>query len=141
MSTRIACKGAQLKYAATATPTNIIPGLRSVALTIGDRELINATCHDSTATKEYIAALLRDTAGIECTIAYDPAATAHEAIRAAQAAGTLHYLTIVLPDTGAAEWALSGYWLSFGMPTLNPETGLMESTLKFKASGAETFTQ
>lgn len=141
MSTRIASKGAIAKYAATATPTNVIAGTRSVAITIGDRPMIDATCHDDSDTKNYIPAPLRDTVSVDITIAHDPADTGHEAIRAAHAAGTLHYLTIVLPDAGAAEWALSGYWTSFGVPALNPDTGLMECSLKFKAAGAETFTQ
>lgn len=141
MSTRIASKGATAKYAATATPTNVIPGVRQVAITIGSRPLIDATCHDSTTTKDYVSAPLRDTVGIDITIAHDPANTHHEAIRAAMAAGTLHYLAIVLPDAGAAQWEVSGYWTDFGVPALNPDTGLMEAVLKFKAIAAETFTQ
>lgn len=141
MSTRIASKGAIAKYAATATPTNVIPGTRLVAIVVGGRPMIDATCHDSSTTKEYVAAPLRDTVGVDITIAHDPANSHHEAIRAAMAAGTLHYLTVVLPDIGAAEWAMSGYWTDFGVPALNPDTGLMEAVIKFKAAGVETFTQ
>jgi hypothetical protein len=93
MSTRIASKGAIAKYAATATPTNVIPGVRSVAVTVGSRAVIDSTCHDSTTTKEYIPAPLRDTNSVDITVAHDPANSHHEAIRAAHAAGTLHYLT------------------------------------------------
>jgi hypothetical protein len=141
MSTRIASKGAIVKYAATATPTNVIPGVRSVATTIGSRAMIDATCHDDSSTKNLIPAPLRDTVSLDITIAHDPANAHHEAIRAAHIAGTLHYVAVVLPDAGAAQWEVSGYWTDFGLPALNPDTGLMECVLKFKANAVETFTQ
>jgi hypothetical protein len=36
---------------------------------------------------------------------------------------------------------MSGYWTDLGVPSLNPDTGLMECTLKFKAVTVDTFTQ
>lgn len=141
MSTRIASKGAIAKYATTSAPTNVIAGVRSVAITIGSRPMIDATGHDDTSTKNYIPAPLRDTIDVEITVAHDPANAGHEAIRAAHAAGTLHYLVIVLPDAGAAQWEASGYWTEFGVPSMNPDTGLLECTLKFKSNAVETFTQ
>jgi hypothetical protein len=141
MSTRIAAKGAIVKWALTATPTNVLPGVREVGITIGSRPMIDATAHDDSTTKSMVAAVLRDTNAVDVKLAYDPANAGHEAVRAAQAGGTLHYVTVVLPDVGAAEWAMSGYWTDFSVPALNPDTGLLEATAKFKAIAADTFTQ
>lgn len=141
MSTRIATKGAIIKHGASSSPTTAIPGIRSIQVSGGERAMINATCHDSSSTLEYIAAPLRDTLTLTVTLAHDPADTEHEALRAAYAAKTLEYQTIVLPDAGTAQWALSGYITSFLSGQLNPETGLLETVYTFKAIGAETFTQ
>lgn len=141
MSTKIAAKGAIGKYAATATPTNVIGGLLEIALTIGDRGLIPATTHDSATTKDYIPEPLRDTNEVTLKIMYDPADTTHELMRSHHAAGTKGYLTVVLPDAGAAQWAMSGYILKFGVPTLNPETGRLEADIVYKADTVDTFTQ
>jgi len=103
--------------------------------------MINATCHDSVTTLEYIPAPLRDTASLTVRLAHDPADTDHEAIRAAYAAATKYYLTLVLPDAGAAQWAFSGYITSFIPQEMNPETGLLETVFTYKADTAETFTQ
>jgi len=141
MSTRIATKGSIIKHGASATPTTALAGIRGISVGDGAREMINATCHDSATTLEYIAAPLRDTLMLTVTLAEDPADTGHEAIRAAYAAATLYYFTLVLPDAGAAQWALSGYITSFLVGQLNPETGLLESVFTYKATSAETFTQ
>lgn len=141
MSTRISTKGTVIKHGASATPTTTLAGVRSITPGDGLRELIDATCHDSSTTKEYIKAPLRDTFSLSITLAYDPADTGHEAIRAAHAAGTLYYLTMVLPDAGAAQWELSGYLTGFSVGALNPTTGLLEATVAYKAIAAETFTQ
>lgn len=141
MSTRIATKGAVVKHGSSATPTTTLAGVRSVELIGGTREMIDATCHDSSTTKEYIPAPLRDTLGLRVTLAHDPADTGHEALRAAWAAATLYYLTLILPDTGAAQWALSGYITDFLPAQLNPDTGLLEAVFTYKANAVETFTQ
>jgi hypothetical protein len=141
MSTRIAAKGAIVKHGSSASPSTALAGIRSVSVSDGAREMINATCHDSSDTKEYISAPLRDTLGLTVTLAHDPADSGHEAIRAAYAANTPYFLTLVLPDAGAAQWALSGVITSFLPAQLNAETGLLESAFTFKATVAETFEQ
>lgn len=141
MSTRIATKGALIKHGATASPSTNLAGVRGVSVGDGQRQMIDATCHDSTTTTEYISAPLRDTQSLTVTLAHDPADTGHEAIRAAYAANTKYFITVVLPDVGAAQWAFSGYVTSFLPAQLNPTTGLLESTFTYKADSAETFTQ
>ncbi len=140
MASKFAAKGAILKYAATATPTTTVDNLLEVSVTIGDRGMINTTTHGSSTTKDYMAEPLRDTNEVSGKIIYDPADTIHELMRLHQSAGTLGYMTIVLPDTGAAQWAMSGNLTRFSVPTLNPETGKLESDFTFKAVTVDTFT-
>lgn len=140
MSARIPAFGVTLKAAATATPTVVIPGMKDLAFAGGDREMIEGTTHDNTVTKTYVPHPLRDVRSLSFTIVYDPADTVHERIRAAHAAGTLEYITAVLPDAGSAQWAMSGYYTKFTLPSMGTD-GLLESQLEFMAVSAETFTQ
>jgi hypothetical protein len=141
MSNRIATKGAIVKHGSSVTPTTTLSGVRRVELSDGSRGMINATCHDSTSTKEYIPEQLRDTLGLNIVIAHDPADAGHEAIRAAYAAITKYYFTLVMPDAGAAQYALAGYITNFLPGSFDPESGLMEATISFKADSVETYTQ
>lgn len=141
MSIRTATKGAIVKRAATATPTNVVPGVRNVVPDGGERTLIDATCHDSSGTKEYIMSPLRDTLGVTLTVAWDPADTQHEAMRAAFVANTKEYLTLVYPDAGAAQHALEGYYTDFKVLGMNPTDGVLEAQFVYKAVAAETYTQ
>jgi len=136
---KISAKGAIIKHATTATPTVDLTQVRSISFNQGDREQIDTTTHDSTTTKEHVDSKLRETPTLEVTIIYDPAVAGHEAIRAAHAAGTLYYITLVLPDAGAAQWAMSGYITSFNIPAMTTNAAL-EATFSFKANVAETFT-
>lgn len=138
---KIAAKGTIIKSGSSASPTTTLTQVKSVNPTIGEREMLNSTTHDSTTTKDYVSAPLRDTAGLEIEICYDPDDATHEAVRAAHAAGTLWYFTLILPNTGAAQWALVGYIKGFSIGGLDPETGLIMATISFKGSTAETFTQ
>lgn len=141
MATKIAAKGAILKYAATASPTTTVDNLVEVSINPGSRGVINTTTHGSTTTKDYLAEPLRDTNEISGKILYDPADTIHELMRNHHAAGTTGYMTVILPDQGAAQWALSGVLTTFSIPTLNPESGRLEVDFTFKALTADTFTQ
>lgn len=139
MSIKYSAKGAKIKAGATTTPTTEIPAIKEVGMTGGERTMIDVTNHQTTNTKEQIPEPLRDVRTLEATIFYDPADTEHERLRAAYEAGTLEYWTFVLPDTGAAQWAFSGYITGMTIPTLGT-TGALESTLTFTAAGAPTFT-
>lgn len=139
MSTKYAAKGIKILAGAAATPTTEIPALKEVSMGGGDRAMIDVSNHQTTNTKEQILEPLRDVRTLDATIFYDPADTVHERMRAAYEAGTLEYWTLVLPDTGNAQWAYSGYITSMTLPTLGV-TGALECTLTFTASGAGTFT-
>lgn len=141
MSTRIATKGAVIKHGASATPTTSLAGIRAITVGDGQRSMIEGTCHDDSTTKSYLKAPLRDTDSLSVTLAYDPADSGHEAVRAAYAAGTTYYLTLILPDAGTAQWEQVGIITSFVVGQLNPDTGLLEATFTYKATSAATFTQ
>lgn len=136
---KISGKGIKLKHGTSATPTTELGGIESVAFNPGDVELIEVTTHESTQ-REYVDSGLRDTPEISGVILYDPTDTGHESLRAAHAARTLYYLTIILPDGGTAQWACSGYFTKFEIPS----TGVREAlkvNFTFKVKTAETFTQ
>ena len=121
---KMSAKGAIIKHATTATPTVELTQVRSISFNQGDREQIDTTTHDSTTTKEHVDSKLRETPTLEMTLVYDPANVGHEAVRAAHAAGTLYYITLVLPDAGAAQWAMSGYVTAFNLPSLATNAAL-----------------
>lgn len=136
---KISGKGIKLKHGSTATPTTDLGGLDSVGFNPGDVELIETTTHESTQ-REYVDSGLRDTPEITAVILYDPTDTGHEAIRAAHAARTLYFVTLVLPDAGTAQWACSGYFTKFEIPSTGPREAL-KVNFTFKVKTAETFTQ
>jgi hypothetical protein len=137
---KYAAKGVVVKSGAAATPTTVLASVKSVMISVGDVSLVDVTTHDSTTTKDFVHPKLRDTLSADLTLVWDPAEATHEAIRAAHAAGTLWYLTFILPDAGAATYEASGYLIGFSIPALTPE-GDLEVTLKFKAKSVETYTQ
>ena len=132
-------KGVIVKYAATATPTTEVVNKAEVGIEDGERELIDSTTHENTTTKSYVDSGLRDTLGIPLRLLLDPADTIHELMRSHWAAGTLGYLTIVLPDTGAATWSGSGYITSYQVEGMTPK-GELAVRIRFKYASAETFT-
>lgn len=139
MATKFAAKGAIAKYAATATPTTTIDNLLEVSITVGARGMINTTTHGSTTTKDHMVEPLRETNEVSGKIMYDPADTIHELMRSHHSAGTLGYLTLVLPDAGAAQWAGSGYITSYQIEGMTPE-GELAVRIRFKYTSVETFT-
>lgn len=141
MANKFAAKGWQFKYAATATPTTTIDNLRRLRFKQGDRVLLDTSNHGTSGgVKEAIMAALREANEVVASFLYDPADTIHELVRAHQAAGTLGYGTVVAPDTGAAQWAHSGHMLTWEIADQDPETGLLEVEVSYKAVGADTFT-
>lgn len=137
---KYAAKGVIVKFGLTATPTTTFPQLKTTGLDGGERQMINTTTHDDTVTFSYISAALRDTRGLPMEFLYDPSNATHEILRAAADAGTLVYATLVLPDAGSAQFAMSGYLTSFTIAGMDSETGLLMASSAFKATGADTFT-
>lgn len=132
-------KGVIIKAALTSTPTTTVDQAADVSFNVGDRSLIDVTTHDSTTTKDYIDSGVRETAELDITCEYDPANAVHEIIRAAHGVGTLLYVTLILPDTGAAQWVMSGIVTSFNVPSASAGNSL-KMQWKFKATSLDVFT-
>lgn len=137
---KYSAKGAILKSGAAIHPTTTVGSLKSLVMDIGERTLLDTTTHDNSATKSYVDSGLKDTVSLDITVLADPGDTNHEALRAAHAAGTPWYLSVVTPDAGAALWEMLGIILNISVPAMNTD-GLLEYTIKYKATAAETYTQ
>lgn len=140
MAVKMSAKGVMLKSGSAIHPSTVLGSLKSLVMDIGDRQLLDTTTHDNTSTKSYVDSGLKDTVSLDITVLADPGDTAHEALRAAHAAGTPWYLSVVTPDVGAALWEMLGIILNMSVPAMNTD-GLLEYTIKYKATAAETYTQ
>jgi len=136
---KISAKGTILKFGLTATPLTSVTALQSIGFDQGNRDQIDVTTHDSATAMEHVDSGLRETPTIDGTIIYQPEDATHESIRAAHAAGTLIYATVILPDAGAAQWACSGHVTSFVIPARGPKDPLI-ANFSIKAKVVETFT-
>lgn len=139
MSGAFAAIGGIVKVGASATPTAVLDGIKELKPGGGERGTIDTTVVGSTVTEKFIPKPLRAVRTLDFTLLYDPADTQHERIRAAAEAATLEYITVIMPDAGAAQWAYSGYYMNWTPPTLNTD-GALEVTFSFMATGAEVFT-
>lgn len=140
MSTKIAVRGLVLKAAATAAPTVVVPGVEEVSMSGGQREMIDTTTHDDTVVKSQIPSPIRAQRKLEVTLLYDPANTQHERMRAAHAAGTLEYQSLILPDAGAAQYDFSGYIVEWN-PLPMGQDGALKIKYMYEVVAAEVFTQ
>lgn len=136
---KISAKGIIVKYGTSANPTNVLANVKTIGFNQGAREMIDVTTHDSTTSKQYVDGGLRETAEIELSLVYDPADTGAEALRGYHAAGTLCYIVVVLPDTGAAQWEAAGHITQFNIPARGVNDAL-EANITFKAKSVDTFT-
>ena len=134
-------KGVIVKTGNSATPTTNLANVKTVRAKPGRREMIKSTTHDDTNVDSYVPRPVRDSSDLEIVALWDPANQTHEDVRAAHAAGTKWYFTVIFPDAGAAQYALEGYITDFEPGDFDTESGLMEVTIRFKATAVETFTQ
>lgn len=136
---KIKAKGVILKYGDAATPTTTIPQHAEVSYENGQFDRIDTTTHDTSgSTKTYVTSL-KEPSSVDARIMLDPADTAHAWIIAAADSGDVKYLTLVLPDAGAAQWALSGHVTNLSIGPLTP-TGMVEASFTFASNAAHTFT-
>lgn len=142
MPTVISAKGVVIKHGSSASPTDVLANVVTLTPKPGERTLIDATVHATTGVKAYINHPLRESMELDITINWDPTDTGHDSIYDAYVAGTLWYLLVTMPDSGTAEFALSGTWLKFE-PQAMPSTGdtPLQANLTFKALSVETYTQ
>lgn len=131
--------GIILKFATTATPTPVVTEVGSVGIDTGKLGLLDVTPHGATQEKK-VSTGIRGLPVVNFDIFYKPGDAVHEAIRAAHAAGTVCYLTVILPDAGAAQYDLTGHVTAFDMPKAGPKDSLQRN-VTFEATTGETFTQ
>lgn len=143
MAVKTPSKGWIVKHGLTVTPTTNLANVKSVRVKPGAREMIKATTHDTVATDDYVPRPLRDSAELEIVIDWDPDDAGHEAIRLAHATtpAVPYYFTPIAPNSGAAQYALTGIITGFEPGDMDAETGLMQATITYKATAAEVFTQ
>lgn len=135
---KIKAKGVILKYGDAAAPSNTIPQQASVSMDLGAWDRADKTTHDTSGqTKEYDTTL-KEPPAIDVEVLLDPADVAHAWLIAAHGSGALKYFTFVLPDAGAAEFAIAGHVLNL---SINPDiTGHIRASFQVGGSGAYVFT-
>lgn len=136
---KIKAKGVILKYGDTSSPTTTIPQSAEVSLDLGAWDRTDITTHDTSGVTKVYDTVLKEPASVEVNVMLDPADTAHAWLISSHAAGTLKYLTLVLPDAGGAEFALSGHVTALSISGLTPG-GFVNAAFTFAAAGAHTFT-
>lgn len=136
---KIKAKGVVLKYGDSASPTTTIPQAAEVTFDNGSWDRAETTTHDSSGgTKTYVTTL-KEPSSVDVRVLLDPADTAHAWLIAAADSGADKFLTLVLPDVGSAQWALTGNVTSLKTGALTPG-GLIEASFTFASSAAHTFT-
>lgn len=136
---KIKAKGVILKYGDSASPSTTIPQHAEVSYDNGQWDRIDTTTHDTSgATKTYVTSL-KEPSAVTVRLMLDPADAAHAWLIAAADSGDVKYLTLVLPDGGAAQWALSGHVTNLSLGPLTPQ-GMIEANFTFSANASHTFT-
>jgi hypothetical protein len=76
-----------------------------------------------------------ETQNVEMKLLFDPGDTAHESIRTRLIAGTQHNYRITLPDPGAYQVAVRGFFTKFEVDALTAEGGeiVVNATLELTA--------
>ena len=136
---KVKAKGVILKYGDSASPSATIPQHASVSYDNGQWDRANSTTHDTTGSTKTYVTTLKEPSSVDVRILLDPADVAHAWLIAAADSGAEKYLTIVLPDAGAAQWALVGHVTNLSIGELTPE-GLIEASFTFSSNAVHTFT-
>lgn len=136
---KIKAKGVILKYGDSSSPSTTIPQHASVSYDGGGWDRANTTTHDTSGSTKTYAPTLKEPSSVDVRIMLDPADTAHAWLISAHASGDTKYLTLVLPDAGSAQWALTGNVTNLSVGDLTPE-GMVEASFTFASNVADTFT-
>lgn len=136
---KVKAKGVVLKYGDTASPTTTIPQLADVSFDNGQWDRIETTTHDTSGSTKTFVTTMKEPSSLDVRILLEPADTAHAWLIAAADSGAEKFITFVLPDTGSAQWALTGNVTNLTIGGLTP-TGLVEASFNFASTAAHTFT-
>lgn len=82
-----------------------------------------------------------DPQSVELKLLWDPADTSHEAMRTRLLAGTLHNYRIVLPDPGAYQVQVRGFFTKFEIDALTAEGGELVVNATLELTALPTVTQ
>lgn len=137
---KIKAKGVILKYGDSAAPTTTLGQHAEVTYNNGQWDRVETTSHDTSgSTKTYVTSL-KEPASVDVRVFLDPADTAHNWLISAADSGADKYLTVILPDAGTAQWALSGHVTNLTVGAMTP-SNMIEATFTFAASASHTYTQ
>lgn len=132
-------KGVVLKYGDTASPSTTIPQLAEVSYDNGQWDRAENTTHDTSGSTKTYVTTLKEPSSVDVRILLDPADTAHAWLIASGDSGAEKFLTLVLPDAGSAQWAMTGNVTNLSIGALTPG-GLVEASFTFASTVAHTFT-
>lgn len=136
---KVKAKGVILKYGDAAAPTTTIPQHASVSYDNGQWDRANTTTHDTSGSTKTYVTILKEPSSVDVRLMLDPADVAHAWLIAAADSGAEKYLTFILPDAGAAQWAMIGHITNLTIGDLTPE-GMIEASFTFASNQAHTFT-
>lgn len=140
MATKTKAKGVIIKYGDSAAPTTTIPSLAEVSFDNGQWDRVETTTHDTSGSTKTFATTLKEPASLDVRIILDPTDTAHDWLIDSSDSGAAVYMTLVLPDSGTATWALVGNITS--LKTNAMATGnLIEVSFTFNGTASHTYTQ
>lgn len=132
-------KGVVVKYGDSASPSTTIPQLAEVSFDSGQWDRVETTTHDTSGNTKTYTPTMKEPASVDIRVMLDPADTAHAWLIAASSSGVDKYVTLVLPDAGNAEFALTGNVTGLALGSLTP-SGLLEASFTFSANQVHTFT-
>lgn len=132
--------GTIVKHGTSVSPTDVLANVKSIKIDAGEYGEIDVTTLDSATVEDWLLTPLRKCDGLRIVIEWDPALAGHEAIRAAYAAKTTYYFTVVFNEAGAAQYAFVGKLLAFTPEEIDAGSSL-RATIVFKANAASTYTQ
>ncbi len=136
---KIKARGVVIKYGAAATPTTNMSQVAEISYEGGNWDRVDTTTLDSAGNTKTYDTTVKEPPSLDVKVMLDPAGVDHEFIRANHASGALVYLTLVLPDTGTAQFALSGHITNYSIGGITMG-GMLEMSFTFNAAGVETFT-
>lgn len=136
---KVKAKGVIIKYGDSASPSTTIPQLAEVSYDNGQWDRQDTTTHDTSGSTKTYTTILKEASSANVRVMLDPADTAHAWVIAAADSGAEKYLTLILPDAGAAQWAMQGHVTNLSIGPLSP-SGMVEASFTFNSSVAHTFT-
>lgn len=136
---KVKAKGVVIKYGDSVTPTTTIPQLAEISFDAGQWDRVETTTHDTSGVTKNYDATLKEPSALDVRILLDPADTAHAWLISSNLSATARYMTFILPDTGSAQWAMTGHVTNFSIGGLSVG-GMVEASFTFSSSVADTFT-